>query len=127
MADVGALAVPANAVLQPHLPHPAVLPHAAVTISHGGHGTLCASLAEAVPMVLLPNRAADQPALAARVAALGAGQALDGDAATPAAISRALRKVIESHAYNDAATALAAAIASADAATAVVQRLEASL
>lgn len=127
MADVGALAVPGNAVLQPHVPHPAVLPHAAVTISHGGHGTLCASLAEAVPMVLLPNPAADQPALAARVAALGAGEALDGDAATPEAISRVLRKVIESHAYNDAAAALAAAIASADAATAVVQRLEALL
>lgn len=126
-ADVGGLQTPRNAVLQPYAPHPAVLPHAALTISHGGHGTLSASLAEAVPLVLLPNLAADQPLLAARLAALGAGETLEGDTATPEDISQAVRTVIEGHTYQEAAATLAAAIASANAATAMVRKLEALL
>ncbi len=125
MAEVNPSDVPANAVVQPYVPHAAVLPQVALTISHGGHGTLCASLAQAVPMVLLPNPAADQPALAARVAGLGAGRTLDGETATPDAIAQAVHSVIEDHACKHAAARLAAAIASANATTQVVRRLEA--
>ena len=68
-----ALTAAANTVLFPFIPHQAVLPHASLIISHGGHGTVIAALAHGVPLVCVPGAGADQPIVAARVAALGAG------------------------------------------------------
>jgi UDP:flavonoid glycosyltransferase YjiC (YdhE family) len=94
-SDVAGLEVPANAALVRYVPHAEVLPGAAATVSHGGHGTVSASLACGVPLVLLPNPLiADQLPLAARVEALGAGRALDGEAATAAAIAAAVNAVV---------------------------------
>ncbi|MGH3094485.1 MAG: glycosyltransferase [Streptosporangiales bacterium] len=73
------------------------------TVTHAGHGTLAASLAHGIPIVALPNPAADQPALAARVAELGAGVALDGEAATPTEIRAAVDTVLASGSYSAAA------------------------
>jgi UDP:flavonoid glycosyltransferase YjiC (YdhE family) len=64
-----------------------------------------------VPLVCLPNPAADQPALAARVAALGAGVAPDGEGARPEAIAGAVDRVLADRAYADVAGRLAEAIA----------------
>lgn len=96
--------MPDNAVLRPHLPHAELLPEVAVTVTHAGHGTVVASLAHGVPMVTLPNPAADQPALAAHVAELGTGIALDGETATPADIAPA---VLAGESYAAAARRLA--------------------
>jgi len=57
----------------PFHPHQAVLPHASLMISHGGHGSVTAALAHGVPLVRVPGAGADQPIVASRVAALGAG------------------------------------------------------
>jgi UDP:flavonoid glycosyltransferase YjiC (YdhE family) len=64
-ADVRALRVPKNAIVVEHVPHHEVLPRTALTVTHAGHGTVITSLAHGVPLVCLPNRAADQPMLAA--------------------------------------------------------------
>ncbi|GAA4360938.1 hypothetical protein GCM10023088_00640 [Actinomadura verrucosospora] len=48
-----------------------------------------------MPVVALPNPAADQPALARRAAELGAGLALEGESAGPEEIAAAVRTVIE--------------------------------
>lgn len=61
------LSVPENAVVVEQVPHREVLPYVAVTVTHAGHDTVSASLAHGVPLLCLPNAAADQPALAARV------------------------------------------------------------
>ena len=56
------LEVPENAVVVRHVPHGEVPPGAAATVTHGGHGTVAASLAHGVPLVCLPvPRIADQP------------------------------------------------------------------
>jgi UDP:flavonoid glycosyltransferase YjiC (YdhE family) len=102
--------VPANAALRPFVPHAAVLPETAITVTHAGHGTVCASLAHSVHIVALPNRAADQPALAARVAELGAGRDLGGDA-SPAEIRSAVHDVHGHPGYRQAATAIKASSA----------------
>jgi UDP:flavonoid glycosyltransferase YjiC (YdhE family) len=81
-----------------------------LTLSHGGHGTLSASLAAAVPLIVLPNTAADQPFLAERVEELGAGLALPGDASADA-IRVAARRVLGASSFRDQAAALAGDIA----------------
>jgi UDP:flavonoid glycosyltransferase YjiC (YdhE family) len=86
-------------VLVPFVPHASVLPHAAVTVTHAGHGTVAASLAHGVPVVALPNPAADQPVLARQIAKLGAGIALDGESATSAEIADACRRVLTDGEY----------------------------
>jgi UDP:flavonoid glycosyltransferase YjiC (YdhE family) len=118
-----AATMPDNVVVVPHLPHGEVLPQAAVTVTHAGHGTVTASLSHGVPLVCLPNKAADQPTLAAQVAALDAGLALDGDAATPVEIAAAVHSVLADPAYAAAARRLAKAIADAPGPS-VARRLE---
>ncbi len=91
----------------PHIPHAAVLPHAAAVVTHAGHGTLTAALAHGLPIVAIPNLAADQPALAEQTAHLGAGIHLHDHEATPTDIAQAVRTVIDNPTYATNARALA--------------------
>jgi len=104
--------LPANAAIRRFVPHAVVLPSAAVTLTHGGHGTVAASLAHGVPLVALPNPAADQPFLAATLQRLGAGLALEGESG-PDAIRSAVREVMRQPSYKVAAGNLAVAIQAA--------------
>ncbi|MFE0027446.1 glycosyltransferase [Amycolatopsis sp. NPDC059021] len=106
------------------LPHAEILPDAAVTVTHAGHGTIAASLAHGVPVVCLPNAAADQPVLAAQVARLGAGLALDGDTATPVEIAEAVRTVLTDPSYAGNAARLAKIIDAFPGADGTADRLE---
>lgn len=101
--------VPDNTAIRRFVPHALVLPSAAVTVTHAGHGTVAASLAHGVPLVALPNPMAVQPFLAATIQALGAGLALDGESG-PAAIRAAVQEVIGQPSYASAAANLAIAI-----------------
>ncbi|WP_037362349.1 glycosyltransferase [Amycolatopsis orientalis] len=111
MVDPRRVRVPGDAAVVPFLPHAKVFPEAAAVVTHAGHGTVAAAMRHAVPVVGLPNQAADQPALAAHLAERGAGIALDGERATPADIRAAVGKVLGDNGYRDAASAIAAAIA----------------
>lgn len=115
--------LPANAEVRRFVPHSIVLPEAAVTITHAGHGTVTTSLAHGVPLVCLPNPMADQPYLARRVQELGVGLALDGDA-SPDAIQRAVEEVVANPAYRDAATHLAGVIRASPKAAGAADLLE---
>ncbi|HEY8633510.1 MAG TPA: nucleotide disphospho-sugar-binding domain-containing protein [Candidatus Dormibacteraeota bacterium] len=120
---VEAAAVPSNAVIRRFVPHHLVLAQAAVTVTHAGHGTVAASLAHGVPIVALPNPAADQPFLAATIQRLGAGLALDGGAG-PDAIRTAVMEVLGEPSYADAARTLAIKIAKMPGATGAADQLE---
>jgi len=122
--DVRGIELPSNAMLVTQLPHTQVLPSATVTVTHAGHGTVAASLRYGVPLVCLPNPAADQPALAAQVEALGAGRRLDGEAATPTQVAAAVDEVMADPAFASKARWLAALIAATRGAAAAVDRLE---
>ena len=115
--------VPGNAAIRRFVPHQRVLPSVAATVTHAGHGTVSASLAHRVPVVALPNLAADQPFLAARLQELGAGVALDGEA-EPAAIRAAVKAVMRQPSYAAAAGRLADAISSAPGAVGAADELE---
>jgi MGT family glycosyltransferase len=120
-AELGAL--PANAVVRDFVPHALVLPHAALTVTHCGHGTITASLAHGVPLVGMPNKAADQPFLAQRVQELGAGLALDGDAEARE-IRAAVRAVLSKPSFAAAARELAVAIGGSPGAAGAASELE---
>lgn len=107
LTDTAGLRVPGNAAVEPWIPHAEVLPRTAAVVTHAGHGTLAAALTYGVPLVCLPNPEADQPALARRVADLGAGIALDGETASPAQIAEAVRTVVHTPSYAASATTLA--------------------
>jgi UDP:flavonoid glycosyltransferase YjiC (YdhE family) len=106
-AELGPL--PANVHVERWVPQADVMPHAAAMVCHGGSGSVLAGLAAGVPMVVLPLFA-DQPYNAARVAALGAGLALEqgppGIAGAPAAV----RALIADRGYAERAAAVAAGV-----------------
>ena len=116
--------VPPNAVLVRHVPHHAVLPHVRLTVTHAGHGTVAASLLYHVPMLFLPNLAADQPILARQVQALGAGLSLDGDHATPDDIRSSADRLLADPSFAANARRLADAISHSPSIPAVVSQLE---
>jgi MGT family glycosyltransferase len=107
--DPGAIDAPANVHVTRSAPHRQVLPHAAAVVTHAGHGTVIKSLAAGVPLVCLPL-GRDQLDNATRVAARGAGLRIKPKA-KPAAIARAVERVIEDPSFTAGAQRLAAAIA----------------
>src|SRR5262245_675782 len=102
--DPTALRPSRNVAIVQSAPHREVLWQAALAITHGGHGTAMKALAAGVPMVVLPH-GRDQTDTAARVTARGAGVAL-ARTASAAAISRAVRRVLEHDSYRSAARRL---------------------
>jgi MGT family glycosyltransferase len=117
------LELPDNTTVRPFVPHAEVLPSASVTITHCGHGTVAASLAQGVPIAGLPYPAADQPFLAARVQALGAGIAMDGES-SPVVNKTAVRNLLDRPSYRAAAARLAQAIGRAPGAAGAADVLE---
>ena len=72
---------PVNVHVERWVPQADVLGHAGVVVCHGGSGTTLGALAAGLPLVVVPLFA-DQPENARRVAAIGAGVAVEpGDAA----------------------------------------------
>ncbi|WP_445147658.1 nucleotide disphospho-sugar-binding domain-containing protein [Baekduia sp. Peel2402] len=100
---------PANVTVVRSAPHVAVLAHAAAAITHCGHGSASKALAAGVPQVCIPI-SRDQPDVAARVVAAGAGVRLR-PWARPATVARALSKILDDPAYRRGAQRLAAALA----------------
>jgi UDP:flavonoid glycosyltransferase YjiC (YdhE family) len=94
-----------------------------VTVTHCGHGTVTASLAHGVPLAGLPYPVADQPFLAARIQALGAGVAMDGES-SPAVIKSAVRNLLDRPSFREAAARLAEAIRRAPGAAGAADVLE---
>ena len=101
--DPGELgALPANAVVRPSVPQLAVLARAEAFITHGGMNSTTEGLVHGVPMVFAPQTA-DQPLVARRIAALGAGTVLRGHCPSPEAIAAAVEQVRTSGARERAA------------------------
>jgi MGT family glycosyltransferase len=99
-----------NVVVTRSAPHAQVLEHAALLITHCGHGTTLNGLAAGVPLVCLPM-GRDQNDTAARVVFAGAGVRLSPKA--PARrIARAVQAVLREPSYARAAVRLKHAIAS---------------
>ena len=90
-----------HVVVVPTAPHSLVLPHAALAITHCGHGTTMRALADGVPLVCMPM-GRDQNDTAARVVARGAGVRLK-PTASEGKIRRAVERVLATPAYAEGA------------------------
>lgn len=93
---------PANVHIASYLPQGDVLPRCDLVVSHGGSGTLTATLAAGLPSVLLPM-GADQPGNAARCTELGLGIALDAVHCAPGDVLAAAAVVLAEPNYRLAA------------------------
>lgn len=114
---------PAHVHIEPYIPHPVVLPHCDLVVSHGGSGTVIAALAAGLPSVVLPM-GADQPLNAARCEALGVGVTLDVIRATPKDIRAAAVVMLGDSSYRAAAERIQAEIATLPAAAEAVPLIE---
>jgi MGT family glycosyltransferase len=115
-------AVPPNVTVVVAAPHAEVLKHAALVVTHAGHGTIIKSLAAGVPVVALPM-GRDQPDNAARMVAAGAGVALKPSAKVEA-IRAAVADVLAEPSYTAAAGRLATAMAAEGEADRALAELE---
>jgi UDP:flavonoid glycosyltransferase YjiC (YdhE family) len=106
--DPGTLTARPNVVVQRSAPHRDVLRHAALVVTHGGHGTLVKAFAAGVPVVVLPH-GRDQGDNAARVTFHGAGVTVSRSA-SPAKVAGAVQRVLGDPAYRKAADRLGAAL-----------------
>ena len=98
--------VPANARVAGFIPHDLLLPRVDAVVSNGGWGSVVASLAAGVPLVLAGTNL-DKPEVSARAAWTGAGINLRTRRPTPAAVRAAVRRVIEDAAHTTAARRIA--------------------
>ena len=108
---LGALA--GGPVVVRYAPQLEVVKRAAVVITHAGLNTVLESLAEGVPLVALPL-GNDQPGVAARVAARGAGVVIPQKKLNARKLRAAVQTVLHNESYHRAAGALKKAIAEAD-------------
>ena len=116
------LVLAGNVTAYDHLPHRAVLPGASATVTHAGHGTVIASLAHGVPLILMPM-GRDQHVVAQRVVARGAGILVDARAEAPE-IAHALERLLGDHTYRGCARNLMTSIARTARADLAVRELE---
>jgi hypothetical protein len=101
--------VPANARVEQFIPQAALLPHCDVVVSHGGSGTLLSALGAGLPQVLVPQ-GADNFLNAERCQATGVGRVVRPGEVSPDALRTAVRSVLDTPAYREAAGRLAAQI-----------------
>jgi UDP:flavonoid glycosyltransferase YjiC (YdhE family) len=120
--DVAQLRIPANTRAEAFVPHRAVLPKAALVITHAGWQTVNAALSCGVPLVCIPD-GRDQPDNAARVVSTGAGVRLHKKAS-----SRKIRQVVEEALRNPTLTRraelMAAVLSRQDGALTTAEALE---
>jgi MGT family glycosyltransferase len=88
-----ALAPSPNVVVERHVPLAAVVPHASVVVTHGGHGSVMTAIRSGVPVVCVPL-GRDQPDVVARVEHHGVGIGVPAHA-DAAAFREAIDRVLD--------------------------------
>lgn len=116
-------AQPDHIQIAQYIPQLTLLPHCDLVISHGGSGTVIASLAHGLPLLLIPM-GADQLHNASRCKALGVGEVLDALNATSDDIRETVMTMLGTTHYRQAARSLQAEIDALPAPSHAVSLLE---
>jgi UDP:flavonoid glycosyltransferase YjiC (YdhE family) len=124
--DVDKVSPPANAVALDAADHDALMAHAAMVVTHGGHGTMMRALRHGLPMLVMPGMAADQGPNAALVEEIGAGRSLPQDSSVDA-IRAAAKAVLTTPSYAVKARELSKRLAGVDGARGAALEIEAAL
>jgi len=117
------IALPPNVQAVQYAPHTQVCPQADLVVTHGGHGTIITALRFGVPVVCLPM-GRDQADNAARVVWHGAGLRCSSKA-NITTLRRTIRRALEEPRFRAGARRIAQEIASHDAASQAIQKVEA--
>jgi MGT family glycosyltransferase len=105
--------LPGDPIVVGYAPQLDLIRRSALTISHGGLNTALESVAEGVPMVVLPV-AYDQPGVGARVEWSGSGRSIPVGRLTVDRLRDAVRIVLGNPAYRERAGRLRSSIEAAD-------------
>jgi MGT family glycosyltransferase len=105
--------LPGDPVVVGYAPQLDLIQRAALTISHGGLNTALESLAQGVPMVVLPVTY-DQPGVGARVEWSGVGRSIPVGRLTVDRLRAAVQDVLRDPAYRERAGRLRSSIEAAD-------------
>jgi MGT family glycosyltransferase len=116
------ISAPVGVEVRGFVPHAAVLPQAALAITHAGTGTLLVAFAAGVPVIAVPL-GRDQPANARRIVELGLGFSLD-PGATPAEIRTLVARALADGAMRARVAAFAEAIRVYDGGSRAIEALE---
>ncbi len=100
---------PAHVRVERFVPQADVLRETDLVVSHGGSGSLTATLAHGLPSVLLPL-GADQPHNALRAEELGVARTLDAATVTPEAIRQTVNDALRDEATTERARRMAVEI-----------------
>ncbi len=90
---------PDNIQIEQFIPQLTLLPQVDCVVSHGGSGSVIATLAHGLPMVLIPM-GADQPHNADRCQALGVAEILDPITLTPDSVKETVSTVLNPPSYH---------------------------
>jgi MGT family glycosyltransferase len=124
VAPGGLLPEPPDGVLVvPRVPQLALLERTDLVVCHGGHNTVCESLAAGVPLVLAPVRD-DQPFVADQVVRAGAGVRVKFGRITVPGLRHAVSEVLGDPAYREEAARVGTSLVGAGGASAAADRLE---
>jgi MGT family glycosyltransferase len=115
--------VPPHLLFAGHVPQLALLPHMSAVVSHGGHNTVCESLAHGLPLVVTPIRD-DQPLVAQQVAEAGAGIRLRFGRLRAGELRDAVRAVLGEPGYRAAAARVRDSFTAAGGAVTAADHLE---
>ena len=118
--------LPGSPIVVGYAPQLDLLKRAAVCITHAGLNTVLESLAEGVPLVALPL-GNDQPGVAARVKARGAGLVISRSGLSVFRLRAAVRAALTDGRYRTAAQSIQSAIRSIDALSHAADIVEQSL
>jgi MGT family glycosyltransferase len=114
---------PPTFLVRARVPQLALLPHVNAVVSHGGHNTVCESLANGLPLVVAPIRD-DQPVVAQQVVRAGAGIRVRFGRLSPAALREAVKRVLHEPEFRRAAERVRDSFAAAGGASAAADALE---
>ena len=108
-ATIGPLA--SNTHVENYIPQSLLLPHCSAVICHGGPGTILNSLAQGLPLLILPQ-GADQYVMGDRVLEAGVGLRLEPADVNPSSVRASVLTLLEMSSYRAGAHRLKCEIAS---------------
>jgi MGT family glycosyltransferase len=114
---------PDHIVVREFVPQLDLLPHLDAVVSHGGHNTVCETLAHAVPLVVAPIRD-DQPVIAGQVVNAGAGIRVHFGRVGATELRNAITTVLDDPSYRTAARRVQTSFTTAGGAATAADHLE---
>lgn len=114
---------PPTFLVRARVPQLALLPRVSAVVCHGGHNTVCESLANGLPLVVAPIRD-DQPVVAQQVVKAGAGIRVRFGRLSPAALRDAVKRVLHEPGFRRAAERVRDSFVAAGGAAAAADALE---